>query len=463
MLLSYLEDTIVAMATAVGESGIGMVRLSGGRSCEIADVFVKCPKLIHCVQLESHRLQYAHVFDGDQCIDEIMVAVMRAPHSYTGEDVVEISCHGNPLILQKIISLAVGAGARLARPGEYTLRSFVNGKKDLVQAEAVADLIHSKSEEAVIRSVRQLDGDFSKRVKVLRDRIQELLLYLEAELDFAEEEIDFLNQDAFQESILTSLTELESLLGTYQRSSALRNGVSVVLAGRPNVGKSSLFNRLLKSHRAIVTDVPGTTRDVVDAWVTIKGIPFRFVDTAGVREGQDQVEKIGVMRTHDELDRADIICLVIDAHEWTDEDQELWDLIISRESLSKTFLVINKVDIADKSLIRRFEAQTDLKDSVFVSAETEEGLDSLEDALCRLSGGLTDSHQSSIFINERHQQLLQRIDTFLRSAQSMHLDHQQEMIVMDLRDACRAASDILGETFDEDILNQIFSNFCIGK
>lgn len=463
MFKQDLADTIVALSTLLGESGIGVIRLSGSNAVGVVDSFIKILGKSSLQEEESHRVSLAKISDSENDIDEVMVVKMISPQSYTGEDVVEISCHGNPLILQKVIQLSLSAGARLAFPGEFTQRAFLNGKKDLTQAEAVADLIHSQSDQAVARSLRQLEGSFSKPLRKIKDKVENLLLYLEAELDFSEEAIDFLTEDIFVKKIQELLNDLNGLCESFERSTSLRQGVSIVFAGRPNVGKSSVFNALLKTHRSIVTPIAGTTRDSVDAWITLQGIPFRLVDTAGLRESDDLVEQEGVRRSLLQLQSADLVIFLWDASEITQEDHETLIWVQEHVESERIFSVINKWDVQDSSVIQTIKELSFEQKPLMISAQTGEHLGELEELLIQKSGVAIEDSSSDLFINERQKKLLDLASFSIKKTGSLPLNQNQELIVCDLKEAARALSEILGEVFDEDILSKIFSSFCIGK
>jgi tRNA modification GTPase len=454
------NDTIAAIATPLGEAGISLLRVSGEKAIEMVDaVFRGKSSLSEAISHTIHHGRIVHPQDG--VVDEVLVSVFRKPHSYTGEDAVEISCHGSYYVSRKILETVIGAGARMADPGEFTQRAFLNGKMDLIQAEAVADLIHSKTALAHRASIEQLNGRLSAAIEELRKKLIDLCSLLELELDFAEEGIGLTDRKKIAPFFNEAITELENLIQSYNFGKLIRDGVKVVLAGSPNVGKSSLLNVLLQENRAIVSEFPGTTRDVIEEAVLIDGIAFRLVDTAGLRITSDIVEQEGVKRSNAQIGSADLILLLLDSSIPLGESL---DTVLSflNEHNQKTVLVLNKTDIRN----RDFEYHPLLKfDSVAISCITREGIGGLTKKLVGRVLNQFDSNSTSIKIqSDRHKRLLKRTQESLISARAAFLDRLgNELVAIDLRVALNYLGEIVGLTTPEDILNNIFSRFCVGK
>ena len=454
------NDTIAAIATPLGEAGISLLRVSGAKAIEVVNtVFRGKSSLSEAVSHTIHHGRIVHPQDG--VVDEVLVSVFRKPHSYTGEDGVEISCHGSYYVSRKILETVIGAGARMADPGEFTQRAFLNGKMDLMQAEAVADLIHSKTALAHRASIEQLSGRLSVAINNLRNKLIDLCSLLELELDFAEEGIGLTDHNKTNSFFDDAITELENLVQSYNYGKLIRDGVKVVLAGSPNVGKSSLLNVLLQENRAIVSEIPGTTRDVIEEALLIDGIAFRLVDTAGLRTTTDVVEQEGVKRSNDQISSADLILLLLDS------SMPLGDALESVLSFIKNYcnrmvLVINKSDIRSPE----FECQIfEEFDKVDISCITRQGIGELTKKLVhRVLAGF-DSNSSSIKIqSDRHRQLLKLTQESLISARAAFMDGLgNELVAIDLRGALNCLGEIIGLTTPEDILNNIFSRFCVGK
>jgi len=456
------SDTISAIATPPGEGGIGIVRISGAQAFEIArKLFQPLP-----AEVQSHRIYVGTVVDPDtgEPIDRALLLTFRAPRSYTGEDVVEFSCHGGTVLLRRVLRLTLQQGARLAQPGEFTLRAFLNGRLDLAQAEAVADLVRARTESAQRLAIRQHEGELSRAIHTIRDDMVGILALVEAYLDFSDDlgEMDY---DYLSEQLQQLIARCQKLLSTARYGRLTREGATVVIAGRPNVGKSSLLNALLGEERAIVTDIPGTTRDVIRESIQIHGIPVQLWDTAGLRETDDVVERFGVERTHRSLRDADLILFLLSAAEgFTDEDKHLLERLPSE----RTLLVWNKCDLLSEEAVaalcqhleKRYAAR------VFtVSALTGWKLHELLDAIAeQLLGSDWLMPEGAIVTGERHQIALQTAMESLQHAQrSSQEGLPAEFIAGDLRAAVDAVGLITGETATEDIVERIFSDFCIGK
>ncbi|MEO2152950.1 MAG: tRNA uridine-5-carboxymethylaminomethyl(34) synthesis GTPase MnmE [Aquificota bacterium] len=454
------RDTIAAIATPYGESAIGIVRLSGDKTVEIL-------KKIFKTRSKNLKPRYAHyglVVDKEgQPIDEAVVIYYKAPHSYTGEDMAEINLHGNPLILKKVLNLLLESGARLAEPGEFTKRAFLNGKLDLTQAEAVAELIGAKTELARKLALNQLQGALSREIKPLREELLMLLALVESSIEFEEEDIPTIEKDELQRRLEKILKQVNKLLQTAATGKALRQGIKLAIVGKPNVGKSSLFNRLLGSERAIVTDIAGTTRDYIEETINIKGIPISLIDTAGIRETADVVEKIGVQRSLQKLKEADLIIIVLDASNPDLEEEDLKLINLVKETKKPLLVVLNKIDKGQKLDTKKIPIPN--VEVVKVSAKTGEGIEELKEKILQKVGVQT-AEGGNIYISVRHEQLLKKAKKALENALTYLREgefYSPEILMLDLREAAEALGEILGEITTEDILGQIFSTFCIGK
>jgi len=454
------NDTIAAIATPLGEAGISLIRVSGAKAIEVVgSIFQGKSSLFEALSHTIHHGRIIHPQDG--LVDDVLVSVFRKPHSYTGDDGVEISCHGSYYVSRKVLETVIGAGARMADPGEFTQRAFLNGKMDLTQAEAVADLIHSKTALAHRASIEQLNGRLSATIKNLRKKLIDLCSLLELELDFAEEGIGLADKNTTESSFAHAITEIEELIQSYSYGKLIRDGVKVVLVGSPNVGKSSLLNVLLRENRAIVSDIPGTTRDVIEEAVLIDGIEFRLADTAGLRSTADVVEQEGVRRSKDQIDSADLILLIIDSSMPQDDTFSIV-LDILKEHAEKVLLVLNKIDIRSPEFeYRWFEGW----DCISISCLTKEGIGDLTKKLTQRVLSSFDSNSSSVKIqSDRHKQLLKMTQESVISAQAAFQNKLgNELVAIDLRVALNYLGEIIGLTTPEDILNNIFSRFCVGK
>ena len=461
--VSVLEDTIAAISTPLGEGGIGIVRISGKDAIRIAGKIFKGEKSVS--QLTSHRVNYGEIIDSEsgEVIDEVLLTLFLAPKSYTTEDLVEISCHGGQLVLTRVLEQAVKCGARLAEPGEFTLRAFINGRIDLSQAEAVAEIIRAKTDLGLRLALKHLKGDLSERINSYRDKLIDILAKLEVEIDFSEEEVEPLDRDKVVKEIESIERDLDALLATYDEGKILKEGLNVVIVGKPNVGKSSLLNALLKEDRAIVTPIPGTTRDVISEFANFRGIPVRLVDTAGYRISKDTLELEGIKRTKIEMSEADLLLLVVDTS--SEIDQE--DLDLKKQvGRSRYLLVFNKIDIASSDLVAKNEQR--LRESAAtakVSALKGDGLDKLKEMIVSSSRRLhKDRTQGVILSSLRHKDALSRAKRGLGLARkSLEKKMSAEFVALDVKASLDAIGEVVGKTVTDDILNKIFSEFCIGK
>lgn len=450
-------DTIVALATAAGRSAIGVIRLSGSRALEIVQSVVNDPQFqpqpSHAV-LRSIRSK-----EQNSVLDKGLFTYFAAPNSYTGEDVVEISCHGSPVVLRQVVDLTLSLGGRLADPGEFTLRAVSNGKLDLIQAEAVRDLIEAQTGAAAQQAARQLMGELSLRLQPIEKRIIEVIVQLESALEFVEDDLPEVRYEELRGRLAEIKTELESLAATYSAGHLLQDGLKVTLAGRPNVGKSSLFNKLLERERAIVTEVPGTTRDTLTEALSIGGVPVLLTDTAGVRDSIDRIERMGVDRTRQAMADADMLLLVLDGSEaMTAEDQAL----ISEVRKVQHVIALNKSDLPPSSEARLRDQFSN--GAIEVSALTGYGIDRLCAAILAPFMSVDSGSTGLLITNARHYDLLKRAAGEMDSSLNL-LDQRasEELVLVGLHNALRLVGQITGETTTEDILSEIFSTFCIGK
>lgn len=462
MLLA--QDTISAIATGMSEGGIGVVRISGPEALRIGETLF-CPYYGGDLGTRPARSAvYGRVIDNrsGQMIDEALALFMPGPHSYTGEDVVELQCHGSPVALKKVLALTLQAGARLADPGEFTMRAFLSGRIDLVQAEAVMNIIQAKSERALRIAVRQQQGGLSEAVKKLTAALRAVIVQLEAVIDYPDEDIEELSAAEAMKVAEATAQQLEALLAGAKDGRVLREGLRTVLVGRPNVGKSTLLNALLAEERAIVSDIPGTTRDTLEEVLTVKGIPLILVDTAGIRETEDAVEQIGVLRSKKQLAQADLTILLIDgSDEVTQEDQDLFALVSERPFL----IVVNKTDLTERFDLQALTGGREAT-VVAISARTGEGMEALTGAIAEkaLGGQSLQAEENALVGSLRQEQQLRLAASALAAAQASYAEQMPiDCLIIDLRACLEALGQITGEQASDDILAEIFARFCIGK
>ena len=459
------HDTIAAIATARGEAGIGIVRVSGSLALPIASELFRSPRTVSLTELPTHTLTYGHIVDAtvsDEVIDEVLLGIMHAPKTYTGEDIVEFNCHGGMVTLTAVLDLVVKSGARIAEPGEFTKRAFLNGRLDLAQAEAVAELIASRTDLSRKIAIEALAGRLSDTVNRLSDQLAGLLAEIEASIDFPEEDLDFMKVEAQLETARAVQSDLVALLETATEGRIITEGVNVAILGKPNVGKSSLLNALVGTKRAIVTDTPGTTRDTIEEAVNIGGIPLKLIDTAGIRQTTDIVEQQGVERSKAVLDRAELRLLMFDASQpLNDADLDL----LQTAQLSKAILILNKIDLPVVTPSAVLLAHCPKKRIVETVIPEGKGLDNLKAAVCEeLLGGESIIGESPIVTNARHQEALRRANEGLNYAiESLENGMPPDLVAVDLRISLDGLGDIVGKTTTEDILDRIFSQFCVGK
>jgi tRNA modification GTPase len=460
MLIDNLDDTIAAISTAVGEGSVGIVRLSGPKALAIADAVFVGKRGLKPSEFKTYTMHYGKIVCAGQMLDEVILTLMRAPHSYTREDVVEINCHGGIVALRKVLGLVLENDCRLATPGEFTRRAFLNGRIDLAQAEAVIDIIRAKTDSALKLGLEQLRGGLSKEIDKIRQALLDILVILEANIDFPEE--DFKPQDLEEVSLgLAAIrAQLGRLLDSAKTGRILRDGIHVVICGKPNVGKSSLLNALLRKERSIVTPVAGTTRDSIEETIDIKGIPVRIVDTAGILKPRNLIEKKAVWRAKIHIKSADLIVVLFDASRRLDEDD--WKLI-KKVRNKNVIAVINKIDL--KEHIQKEEILKVFNRVVELSAKKAKNINLLEDAFCDLVyKGKLHHPEFMLVSNLRHINALKEAQKLLNNTTSALADKLPlEFLAQDLRDASVHLDKILGKDFSGDLLDRIFADFCIGK
>ncbi|MBS1680476.1 MAG: tRNA uridine-5-carboxymethylaminomethyl(34) synthesis GTPase MnmE [Bacteroidetes bacterium] len=455
-MLNSPDDTIVALATAQGISAIAVIRLSGKDSIAITQKIFRGKDL---TTQPSHTIHFGSIQDEGNNIDEVLVSVFRAPNSFTKENSTEISCHGSPLIIKDIIKALLKQGAHLATPGEFTKRAFLNGRFDLVQAEAVADIIHAETENARQAALNQMRGGFSKEIQLLRDELIHFASLIELELDFGEEDVEFAKRDDLKKLIYKVQSYLHPLIHSFDQGNVIKNGVPTVIAGKPNAGKSTLLNALLNEEKAIVSEVPGTTRDIIEDELVLGGISFRFMDTAGLRETTDFVEAIGVQRTRESLRKASLILYLFDLSNTTvDEIQREEDEI--KKMNVPVIKIGNKIDRADAELLKILGN----KDYVFISAAQKKNLQQLKDQILNLFQLSSVKQGDVVVTNLRHYQNLKLTDDALnRVLSGMDSAVTGDFLAMDIRQALHYLGEITGAITTDDLLANIFSKFCIGK
>lgn len=455
----YQSDTIAAIATSMNSSGIGIIRVSGPDSISIADsIFRGKNSLKDC---SSHTIVYGHIVDGDEIVDEVIVLIMKAPRSYTTEDTIEIDCHGGVLVMKKILSLLVNSGARIAQPGEFTKRAFLNGRIDLSEAESVMDLISSNSDLAMKNSVNHLGGALKNIINDLRDKILYETAFIESALDDPEHYDLTGYPDKLKDNVNGLLLEINKLTDSFKSGHILKEGINTLILGKPNAGKSSLLNALSKRDRAIVTDIPGTTRDTLEEQVIINGVYLNIIDTAGIRETDDIVEKIGVDKALDSIDNADLILFVIDSSvPFDNNDQFIFNKILDK----KVIVLLNKADlttvVSEKDILDRYSFPV-----ISFSSVSLQGMPLLEEKICDMFfQGQIKSNDSLYITNSRQQECLINAATSLNNVlDSINAGLPEDFFSIDLMDAYYSLGNITGQTIDDDLANKIFSTFCMGK
>lgn len=458
----FIDDTIAAIATAPGEGGIGIIRISGYKSLEVAEKVFKSMSGKPIKEYKQRTLIYGNVVDNDNVIDEVLLAYMKGPNSYTTEDIIEINCHGGFISVKKILELILSKDVRLADPGEFTKRAFLNGRIDLSQAEAIIDVIKAKTNMAHEVAQNQLEGSLSNKIKELRMNVTEVLAHLEVAIDFSEEDIEEITYQTLKEKAEGLRIEIKKLYDTAESGKILRDGLKTVIVGKPNVGKSSLLNSILGENRAIVTDIPGTTRDVIEEFVNIKGIPLKIVDTAGIRETEDVVEKIGVEKSKESFNSADLVIMVLDSSmKLSDEDRD----ILKKLENKKTIVLLNKADLEQKIEEDELNKYVSSDSIIKISALQHEGIEELHDKIeSMVYKGNVKNTSSVVITNSRHRDALLRAYESINDAiKAIDENLPYDFIEVDFKNIWDYLGYINGDTVKEDLLDTIFSNFCIGK
>ena len=457
------EDTIVAVGTRSGEAAIGIVKLSGNRSISIVEKIFRSKSNKKLKKIPTYNMVYGNIIDKDGCIiDEVIVTLMKSPRSYTREDIVEINCHGGIVATTKVLEMCQENGARIAEPGEFTKRAFLNGRIDLSQAEAVVDLVKSKTEQSLKIAAKNLKGDVGKEISRLREMIMSVLIQLEASIDFVEEDLETTPFIKLSRTVEKIRKELIELIKNEEKGEIIKNGVKAAIVGKPNVGKSSLLNLLLKKEKAIVTSMPGTTRDAVEEILYVVGIPLVLVDTAGIRKTKSKVEKMGVDRSLKHIDEAELVILVLDGNRKIGK----MDLnIIKRIKDKKTICCVNKADLKQNVEMDRVGEYFDKKFIIKISALKGTGIKKLEGSIKKIIMDSEDINlEEKIIINSRHKGILKEAGNLLENAERAMKDEvSEEYPSYDLRSAYKLMGEIIGETAGDDVLSRIFSKFCIGK
>jgi tRNA modification GTPase len=459
------KDTIAALATAGGTGAIACIRVSGQKAVEIVSGIFAVKKGTFDESV-SGKMRLGCIMDGDELIDEVLSVIFRSPGSYTGEDVVEINCHGSQYIVRKILSLLLDKGCRLARPGEYTQRAFLNGKMDLSQAEAVADLIASSSAASHRIAMSQMRGHFSEKLRELRAELLDFVSLIELELDFSEEDVEFADRSKLSTLVARIALTLTRLVASFDAGNAIKNGVSVVIVGETNTGKSTLLNLLLNDDKAIVSEIHGTTRDVIEDTITIKGIQFRLIDTAGIRETQDAVETAGIERTFRKIDEANIILWLVDVKSDKTHVEELAEKLLPLTVDKKLILVFNKLDCANPDDIAQKQhlLADAIPDRLFISAHHKTNIDQLENAIVAASNPFDTDEQDVIVTNARHFEALKNaLQAILHVENGLAQNIPTDLLTQDIRECMRFLGEITGEISTDEILGNVFGKFCIGK
>ncbi len=456
-----MEDTIAAIATAPGEGGIGIIRISGESAFDVLGR-VFCPA--NPAALENRKMSYGHIVNPQtkSIVDEVLCVYMKGPKTYTTEDVVEINCHGGMVPLRKTLELVLENGARMAEPGEFTKRAFLNGRLDLSQAEAVIDVIRAKTDKTFDVAMNQLEGVFSGRIKEIRKKLVDILVNVTVNIDYPDEDIEEITYEKLEKDLMEVRNDVESLLASAETGKIIQDGLSVAIIGKPNVGKSSLMNSLLRESRAIVTEIPGTTRDTIEEHLSVRGIPVRLTDTAGIRETSDIIEQIGIEKSKESFNQADLVIFILDSSkDFSDEDREIMELVDEE----KTIVLLNKTDLPakiDESSVREMLQTVPV---IKASMETQEGVSEIEEKIVSMVyDGKVSQNNNLIVTNVRHKDILVKAEKSLHDAVSMtKMGEALEFIEIDINSAYESLGEIIGETVQDDIINEVFSRFCLGK
>jgi tRNA modification GTPase len=463
------EATIVAPATS-GGGAIAVIRISGSRSIEICEkIFLPSDKNLKVREQKGYSLLHGEILEDNQVIDDVLVSIFREPHSYTGENAVEISCHASPYIQQTILNLIISKGATAAKPGEFSLRAFLNGKMDLLQAEAVADIIASSTEKAHRIAINQIRGGFSEEISRLRSQLLHISSLIELELDFGEEDVEFADRDKLKEILLNTKSLTDKLISSYFLGIVIKNGIPVTITGKPNSGKSTLLNTLLMEEKAIVSDMAGTTRDSIEDSIVIDGIEYRFIDTAGLRESSDIIENLGIKKTYEKISLASVVLYIDD---FSDSAELVNDRIneirkIIQDSKKRLFILINKIDQVDEVRMKEMASKIELGENdnlLFISAKEKTGIEDLKN---KLGGVILKEKLSSedvIITNTRHYEVMKKVSDSMDRVLTGLINHiPSDLIAIDIRQSIHYLGEITGEITSDEILGNIFKNFCIGK
>jgi len=456
------NDTIIALATKAGNSAINIIKLSGEKSLEITDRIFRAESKKKIKDLNTYNIIYGKVYDEkSEIIDEAIVSVMKGPKSYTREDVVEINCHGGIAAVNKIIDIILKNGARLAVPGEFTKRAFLNGRIDLSQAEAVIDIINAKNITSLKIAANNLTGNSRKAIKDIRERIVDIISELEAKIDFIEEDLETMPTEKILKETEKIKKEIIELIENEKKSEIIKEGIKVAIVGKPNVGKSSLLNIMTGKEKSIVTHIPGTTRDVIEETINLDGVPVIFKDTAGIRNSRNIIEQLGVKKSREEIEHADIVILIIDnSKEITDEDKELMKITNG----TKRIILLNKIDLKNKAEIEKLEKDISKK-IIKISAKEKTGINKVIDEIKKIAIGENEFlYEEKVIVNKRQRILLENaLNDIENAVKTIRMNYSEEFIITDLKSANSKIAEMTGENTGEEILNKIFSKFCIGK
>jgi tRNA modification GTPase len=458
-------DNIIALATPSGVGAIAVIRISGKNAISICHSFFKSVSGKQLSEQQTHTIHLGHIIDNDRIVDEVLVSIFKDPHSYTGENVVEISCHGSIYIQQEIIQLFLRNGCRMANPGEFTLRAFLNGKLDLSQAEAVADVISSDSKASHQVAMQQMRGGFSNEINRLREELLNFASLIELELDFAEEDVEFANRDQFKDLVMRIIKVLKHLIDSFAIGNVIKNGIPVAIVGEPNVGKSTLLNALLNEEKAIVSEIAGTTRDAIEDELIIGGINFRFIDTAGIREAVDVIETIGIKKTFEKIEQSQVVIYLFDSTQFKVQGVPFKEELekIQNKYPQKSFIILaNKIDeLSNKEILA---LKSEISNLQLLSAKTGFGIEALKELLFGFVNTGALQNNDTIITNSRHYDaLLKAFEEILKVQQGIDLNLSGDLLAIDIRQALYHFGEITGEITNDDLLGNIFANFCIGK
>ncbi len=460
------QETIVALATPSGAGAIAVIRLSGKEAIAITAQVFQSVSGKELSRQKTHTIHLGHIVDEGKVYDQVLVSLFKGPNSYTGENVVEISCHGSTFIQQQIIQLLLRKGAKMAQAGEFTLRAFLNGKLDLSQAEAVADLIASDNEASHQIAMQQMRGGFSNEIAKLREELLNFASLIELELDFSEEDVEFADRTAFHQLLERIAFVLKRLIDSFAVGNVIKNGIPVAIVGEPNVGKSTLLNALLNEERAIVSDIAGTTRDTIEDELVINGIGFRFIDTAGIRETKDHVESIGIQKTFEKIEQAQVVLFLVDSSQLTVDSLEPLkneaERIKNKYPQKALLVLFNKKDLLSEELISNLRSQ--IPNSLFISAKNKEGIEELKNALLSFVNTGALRNNETIVTNTRHyDSLLKALEEIQKVKWGLDSGISSDLMAIDIRSALHYFGEITGEVTNDELLGNIFANFCIGK